>query len=294
MDSKSVQHEEKLMLGIFLVIISTLLLSFMGFCARLASPYISTGVMVFWQCLTALILLIPVVIQQKTSIRTKKLGWHFIRAITGTGAWFFLYKSIALLGLTTASLLLYSSPLLVPIISHFILHVKVRHGIWGAVLIGFVGIILVLNPLHQGAATLNLGVLYGIIAAVLMAVTQFSLRELRKSEATLTILLYYLLLSTLAFGFYAAFGWQMPHKHVWGILVVMGILMMVSQFTFTCAYRFASPVHLGAFIYLTIVFSALLDCIFLGAKLSTLAVVGIIFVIMGGFMVVRLEANKSK
>lgn len=287
-----VGYKENLALGAFLVTFSGLLLALMGFFSRLSTPYTSTGFIVFFQSLIAFILLVPIVIYKKVPLKTKRLPWLILRALTGTGAWLLLYQSIHLTSLTVGTLLTFSSPLLVPFVTHFILKNKIGAAVWLAVFVGFVGIVLVLNPFKEGQSIFNLGILLGVGSAVLMTITQFTLRVLSQTEETLTVLFYYLLLSAIIFFPSALLNWHMPSGQIWIYIGIIGVLMLSSQFLFTSAYRFASPVNLGAFIYLTIVFSAILDHLFLKADLGWLTWVGILLVIIGGVMVIRLEQKR--
>lgn len=281
--------EEQLLYGVTLMTLSTVLIAFMSLFAKISGVYTSTSVIIFLQCLIGLIAILPVVIQQKTALSTKRLPWHVVRALTGTGAWYLLYQSIHLTSLTIGTLLTFSSPLLVPFIARFGLKSHVSASVWFAVALGFIGIILVLNPFHEGRAISALGIFFGLVSAILLSITQFVLRLLHKTESTLTVLFYYLLLSTLIFCPSALMNWNNPPLFVWGLMFLIGLLMAGNQFLFTCAYRFASPVHLGAFIYLSIVFSAILDALVLHTKLGILAWSGIILVIAGGMLIVRLE-----
>lgn len=285
-------YQERVVYGVSMIVLSTLLMAFMGLFVKLSIPYVSTSEIVFFQCLIALIFVLPIMMYQREPLKTKKLPLHVLRALTGTGAWYLLYQSISLTSLTIGTLLTFSSPLLIPFIAHFVLKTKVKSSVWYAIVLGFFGIVLVLNPLQDLHKMLSFGVFVGAFSAVLMAITQFVLRGLRKTETTMAVLFYYLLLSTIIFLPSALMNWNNPPLFVWALMIVTGLLMAISQFLFTYAYRFASPVHTGAFIYLTIVFAALLDAFVLHTHILVSEWVGIGLVILGGVLVMRLEARK--
>lgn len=237
--------------------------------------------------MVSLISILPFIVWRKISLRTQKPFWQILRALTGTGAWYFLYESIHLTSLTIGSLLTFSSPLLIPFISHFVLKQRVRPAVWFAIFIAFFGIVLVLNPFQQPKHVLNIGLAFGIAGAILMTITQFVLRILRETENTFTILFYYLLVSVLMFLPPVLLDWKIPSLHVCVLLVVIGLLMSSSQFLITYAYRFASAVHLGTFVYTTIIFSALIDAVFFETQITVLVYIGIALVVLGGILVVR-------
>ena len=128
--------EEKLGFGILFSLCSFLSLAFMGVFAKVASTEASTAVMVFAQNGVSVLLILPVVCYQGiAALKTQHLGLHFLRAITGSAAWYCLFLTIPIISLTNATLLLYSAPLWMPILG-LCFKEKAARTVWLGVCVG--------------------------------------------------------------------------------------------------------------------------------------------------------------
>jgi drug/metabolite transporter (DMT)-like permease len=117
---------------------------------KAAGQYTSTGVVVLFQNLICFCSSFRP--QSKggwASLRTDKIGLHILRAATGTACRYALFVAMTLMPLTNAILLTFSAPLWMPLIALAVFRQKASTATWIGAAIGFVGVVLVLQPHHQ-------------------------------------------------------------------------------------------------------------------------------------------------
>jgi drug/metabolite transporter (DMT)-like permease len=256
-----------------------------GTFAKLSGQYTSTGVLLLFQNLICLLFVIPVALRGGLpSLRTGKIGLHVLRAGMGTACWYALFFAITQIPLSNATLLTYSAPLWMPLVAWAVTRQRVAGATWLGAGIGFVGVLLVLQPQGHG---FSLGELSALAGALFLAVAMMSVRWLGATEPMIRVLFYYFLLSTLMAVPIAMFDWRpIPAAAVvW--LIGLGFAQLFSQILIVVAYRYASAEKVGPFIYSVIVFSALIDWLVWDHPPTLFAYLGMALVIGGGLVAVR-------
>lgn len=250
---------ENLVLAAMLTTAAFFCVALVGALAKVSGQYTSTGVLLLAQNVICLVFITPVALRGGwSSLRTRTLGLHVLRAATGTACWYALFVAIARIPLANATLLTYSAPLWMPLIAWAVTRQRVARATWIGAGIGFVGVVLVLQPRGHG---LNLGELSAFAGALFLAVAMMSVRWLGATEPATRILFYYFLLSTVMSTPIAIFDWRPIPAAAWGWLIGLGLVQFFSQVLIVFAYRYASAEKVGPFIYSVIVFTALIDWI---------------------------------
>jgi drug/metabolite transporter (DMT)-like permease len=149
---------------------------------------------------------------------------------------------------------------------------------------GFVGIVLVLGPQHN---SFNVGALFALAGALLLAIALMSVRWLGATEPMPRILFSYFLLSTAMAMPIAALDWQPFEARAWIYLLGIGFAQLLSQVFIVRAYRYASSVKLGPLVYTVIVFTALIDWAVWDRTPTLFVILGMTLVIGGGLVAIR-------
>ena len=279
---------ENLGLGAILTTSAFLCVALVGALAKASGQYTSTGVILLFQNLICLVFVTPVVLRGGwASLRTGKLGLHVLRAATGTACWYSLFFAITQIPLANATLLTYSAPLWMPLIAWIVTRQRVAKATWAGAGIGFVGVMLVLQPQGHG---FTIGEISALAGAVFLAVAMMSVRWLGATEPVTRILFYYFLLSTVMSAPIAVFDWQPFPARAWPWLIGLGFAQLFSQILIVVAYRYAPAEKLGPFIYSVIVFTALIDWIVWGHSPTLFTYLGMALVIGGGLVAVRARS----
>jgi drug/metabolite transporter (DMT)-like permease len=179
-----------------------------------------------------------------------------LRAAAGTACWYALFLALTMMPLTNAILLTFSAPLWMPLIAWAVSRQKASTATWIGAALGFVGVVLVLQPHHQ---QFNIGALYALAGALLLAVALMSVRWLGATEPMPRVLFYYSLFATVIVLPIAFAQWHPIGARAWIYLIGIGFAQLFSQVFTVLAYRYASAVKVGPFVYTVIVFTALID-----------------------------------
>jgi drug/metabolite transporter (DMT)-like permease len=200
--------------------------------------------MIFWrQVLTAMLLGASLALAGKLALlRTRRLGAHGRRAVTGTVGMLFTYGAVLLLPLAEATTLGFTAPIFAVLIALVMFGEKIGPYRWSAIVIGFAGVIVVMSPgLGGGDGEVTpAGVIVGLIAPLMVALISFQVQDLNTTESAWSIVFWFTALSApvLALALPLVLG---PHDTVtWGIILAMALCGALAQVLLTLSLRFGS------------------------------------------------------
>ena len=267
-------------LGIFLCVISFLGVAIIsGFVKASSHAGLATQQILFFQSVIALIFLLPWILKTgKNNLIPKNKVLIVVRSFIGLTFLYLFYLSVRLVPLVNAVLLRNTSPLFIPIIAFFFAKKKITLKVLSAMIIGFIGVLLVLNP---GRGFLRPGDLLALSAGFIAAVGTMTVKHLEnKGETVPTMMLYYLVITLIVTGIAAIPVWKNPEGIVWLYLAIIGIVYAIYQVLYLTAIKLASPVIIAPFIYFGVVFSGIVDWIGWKQKPDLMTVIGSIVVIL--------------
>ncbi len=211
------------------------------------------------------------------ALRTKRFPGHVLRAMTGTAAQACSFYALAHLPLAEHTALTNTTPLFVTLLSIPLLGEKVGIHRAGAVLVGFLGIVII--ALGQGAFTGDFGgaAQWGMVAALahglFSAGTTMLVRTLSSTETSGTIVLWQSLLMTFFTLFWLPFVWVTPAPADLLMLIAIGLIGGAAQTLLTEAWASAQVSFLAPYSYSALLWAVLFGWIAFGDApgLSTLA-----------------------
>ena len=197
-----------------------------------------------------------------------------------------------------------TSPIFVAIFAYIFLNEKLHKSALLAIVVGFVGIVLVAQP--EGGNFDKYDVL-GIFSGIGAALAYTSIRELRKYYDTRAIVMSFmgvgtvapllLMLATPYVSVSEEFDWMfaefvMPQGVQWGYVTAVGIFATMSQLLMTKAYELTKAGIVGTISYSNIVFAVVIG-VLLGDPIPNIwTTLGIILVIMSGLLVALPKGNR--
>jgi drug/metabolite transporter (DMT)-like permease len=221
--------------GVAFKLVSAALFAVMSALIRYLGARYPIGQVVFYRSLFAIV---PVVVvyawrgELATVVRTERPLGQAGRGVLSIAGMFFNFGATARLPLVESNAIAFSSPLFTVALAALILNERVRIYRWSAVVVGFVGVLVVLSP-HlsgdeltaaiSGAASL-IGVVYAICGSLTNAGTAIQTRRLAQSESTSSIVFYFSLSCTLAGLATLPFGWVTPSGGEIVALISIGFL----------------------------------------------------------------------
>ncbi len=222
------------------------------------------------------------------SLRTKRYSDHLIRGFSGMCSIGLYFVAISLIPLAAATALSYSVPIFCVVLSIPLLGEWIGVRRWVAVIVGFVGVLIVSWP---GAEALSLGALAGIGSAIAGAVVVIYLRKLSDTESPLTSSLLYNSLGAMVFAALCLIsGWTPLSDQDFVLMLLIGLLAGIQQLCFANAFRFAEATFLAPFEYMTLVIAAIAGYL-IWSEVPTVStwVGGIIISCSGLFMLHRRD-----
>jgi drug/metabolite transporter (DMT)-like permease len=188
---------------------------------------------------------------------------------------------VARLPLVESNAIAFSSPLFTVALAALILGERVRVYRWSAVIIGFVGVLVVLSPHLSGeeltaavaGATSFIGVVYAICGSVTNAGTAIQTRRLAQSESTSSIVFYFSLSCALAGLATLPFGWITPTVGETVALISIGILGGTGHIVLTESYRYAPASLVAPFDYTAMIWALVLGYAMFG-ETPTMEIIG--------------------
>lgn len=172
-----------------------------------------------------------------SSLRTARFGAHAGRTAVGLLGMVATFGAVLLLPLADATTLQFTVPLFGTLLGALLLREAVGLQRWGAVIVGFIGVLIVTQP--WSSALPPFGAAVGLVAALFVALIAILLRQLGRTETALTTVFWFSALSMPPLGIAYAFFYQ-PHDAVtWAILVATGLIGGLAQLALTAAVRYA-------------------------------------------------------
>jgi drug/metabolite transporter (DMT)-like permease len=278
--------------GAALIIAAAAFFAGMATAIRVASEELPNAAIVFFRHALMLLLLAPWFVGEgRGAIRTTRLRGHLVRGLAGVSAAACYFYAIAHLRLADAVLLNQSIPLFVPLVERAWLGEGIPRRLWGVLLLGFVGLLLILRP---GIGTFEPVALVGLASAIFASVAQVAIRGLTRTEPVTRIVFYYGLVASIAAAPAAALTWRAPSGATWAVLVLMAVLATAGQLALTRSYVYAPAARIGPFLYAGPVFAGLLDWIIWGRLPDRLFLAGAVFVVVAATLALRIRGGSPE
>lgn len=273
-----------------MMILAVLLFTGMDGLVKWVAQSHPTGQIVFFRNLFAFLPILLVVGRSGgiAVLHTRRIGGHLLRGVIGVAAMACFFGAYALLPLGDAVAIGMSGPIFMTALSMPLLGEPVGPRRWTAVVIGFLGVLVMTRP---GAGVLDPGALLALGGALFYALAMVTIRHLSRSEHPTTIVFYFTLFATLAAAVSLPFGqWVTPASWIdFALLAMIGLIGGVAQFAMTHAFRLAPVAIVAPFDYLAVVFAMLIGYVVWGDVPDLWIVTGAAVVIASGLYILHRE-----
>ena len=189
------------------------------------------------------------------------------------------FYSISMISMAKALTLAFVAPLITTALSPFLLGEKVGLRRWAAVIVGFIGSMIVIRPgfIEFNLATfaaLGTGFFYGIYLIVT--------RKLHNSDSPLLTLLLTGIVGAILASFYVPTVWVSPSLNQWFLLALMGVFACLGHFFLILSLKYADASKLAPFSYFEIVTNVMLGYYFFGDFPDHLTWLGLSIIVISG------------
>jgi drug/metabolite transporter (DMT)-like permease len=290
------------MRGIVMKVLSITLFIAMQSMVKLAGPGIATGEITFFRSFFALVPIMGWLAfrgQLAGSFKTANPMGHFYRGFVGVSSMGLGFYGIVHLPLPEAIAIGYAMPLFAVIAGAVLLGEDVRRYRWGAVMAGFLGVLVILWPRltlfesGQLGAEEFAGVMAVLFSAALAAVAMVHVRQLVRTERTPTIVLYFSLTSAVFSLGTLPFGWAWPSLSQATLLICAGFIGGIGQILLTESYRYAEVSTIAPFEYTSIIWGTIFGYYLFGDLPGGTLLFGAAIVIGAGIFILYRETRRQ-
>ena len=203
-----------------------------------------------------LILVSPAILRNfPGSLRTSRPGLHITRIACALVAMLCGFTAVIHLPLADATALFFAKSFFLTIFAMLILGEQVGRYRWGAVVVGFGGVLVMLQPGTENFSIYSLASLAGAAGA---AGVMINLRILSQSDSANTILTWSALGVGIAMALPGIYYWQPPTPVEWGLLAALAVVSFVSQKGNIFAYKYGEASLLASLDYVRLLWATLL------------------------------------
>jgi len=217
---------------------------------------------------------------------TKRPFLHLSRCLVGLAALLSIFTALRNLPLATVVSISFAAPIFTTIFSIFFLSEKVRYFRWLAVLVGFIGILIISEP---GLSSLNIYYIFPVIFVLGMSYVAISIRQLSSTEPVWLISLFFSAAITVAGLVTLPFGWLMPDLMDLILLSMIGFFGGVANLWLSQSYKLSEVSLVTPLKYLALVFAIVFGFLIWGEIPSVKTLFGALLVITSSIIIFRRE-----
>ena len=269
-----------------------------------------------WQifCLRSIVVIPLLLVALKFSpwralILPQQLGWTLLRSLLLTIMWVSYYASLPHLDLSVAAAAYYALPLFITLFAALLLGDAISKLGWFAILLGFVGVILVLQPRVED---FNWYALLPVTSAILYALAMILTRSHCQSENVLVLSLWLnitmlvvgivvsLLLMLMSQSPQLADGaeflvgpWSQMGLQEWGVVALLAVAILVGSIGAAYAYQNGPPATIATFDFAYVAFAVLWGLVIFQELPSAAGALGMALIVVAGILATRASQNKT-
>ena len=223
-------------------------------------------------------------------LRAHRIGLLVLRTVFSLAAGFLFFTGLRYLPLADAFAIAFTAPLFITALSMPVLgeHVGIRR--WAAVVVGFVGVLVVIQP---GTASFRVEALLPLGAALSYALTMLVSRKMTRDMTTSAIMFWSSLGAAFAALALMPSQWQMPGLFDLGLFLFMGLIGTLGMSLIIQGYRFAPAAVIAPFDYSALLWAIILGWLIWGDVPATHVWLGSSILIASGLYILHRETRRQ-
>lgn len=222
------------------------------------------------------------------ALRVQSRTGHVLRSLAGLGAMAMIFFAYTQMRLADVIAITFAAPIFVTALSVPFLGERVGARRWSAILVGFLGVLVIVRP---GPGLLENGALIALGGTLCYAVASVFVRKLSKTDPATAIVFYYTLTSTLVTGALLPFFWVTPALSDFFMLLAIGVVGGIAQLVKTQAFRFADVAVIIPFDYSALMWAMLWGYLIWGEFPDAVVLIGAAIVAASGLYILFRESS---
>ena len=246
----------------------------------------------FFRQLCVIVILTPALIRDFNGVmRTQRLPLHMMRGVGAFIAMVTGFTAIVHMTLADATSISFVRTMFTTILAVVFLKEVVDRHQWSATIVGFIGVILVVRPSPEG---MNVYALLSLASALFVAINLIETRMLTRTERPVTLMAYQSFFLTAMLTGPCWYYWVSPTIPEIVMLIGIGTLMSLNQYTNIQAYRHGEAAAVQPVEYSRLLFSAALGALFFSEVPTAWTVAGALIIIASAAYSLRRQARMGR
>ena len=227
--------QNKLIVVALLAIGATFFGSFMGAGVKFLSDDLHPIIICFYRSLMGLILITPFVARNNfKALHTKNMRLQIFRASINVISMICWFSAIGMMHFEKATALGFTTPLFTTVLAVIVLGEVIRFHRTAALLLGFIGIIIIIRP---GYVPFEFGTILMLVASFSFSFVLIFVKKLSATDSSITIIFYHLLYMTPVFFILSLFYWENINLNQLIIFTLMGASGLLSHWCLAQAFK---------------------------------------------------------
>ncbi len=223
---------------------------------------------------------------RKSFVRSKNIKSQVLRGILLLTSSLLFFYAISVISLAKALTLAFICPLIVTALSPYFLKERVGRRRWTAVIVGFIGVLLVIRP---GIVEFNWASLASLGTGLCYAIYLIVTRSLKDTDNGLLTLLLTSIIGTVVLSIYLPFVWVNPSLNQLLLAANMGFIAALAHGLIIISYNFSDASKLAPLGYFEIIPNIIIGYIWFSDFPDKYTILGLLVIILSGIYVFRRE-----
>jgi drug/metabolite transporter (DMT)-like permease len=282
------------LLGYLAMLGNTVLIPIMAVAIKyLTAAEFTTIQMLGWRSWLVLLVLLPFLFIGKIrkALLAADLKAHMIHATFSVSAMACFYYALRSLPIVTVTSINFTTPAIAMLLASLLYREQVSRLGWLALLLGFVGALIILKP-DIGGISFDMVVV--LVGSFLAACTNLAVRRMPARSSNFAVIFYLTFSGVIFFGLPSLFDFRLPAGDQWIWIIVLGAVALGVHSFIILAYRFASSMLVGALDYLRIVWALGFGYFLFSETLGLSDIIGIVMICASGLMSVSSGSRKAQ
>lgn len=272
--------------AVVLFLAAVALLATMDMMVKLASSHYATPQIVWARYVGQLLAMMLITGQAGIAacLQSKAPALHVLRALALFGANFAFMAALRYLPLAEANVLGFVAPLLLTALTWPVLGERAGFARWIAVSLGFVGVVIVVEP---GTAVFQWAALLPLLMAVGSAIYHVLTPIVARVETPSITISYLAAIGSISMSIAVPWFWTQPDALGWGLLLAIGVLGTIGHLLILRAFAHAQASMLAPFFYIHLLWAIFYGWIIFGDLPTLATIVGGSLIVASGYYVYR-------
>ncbi len=266
------------------LILASFFFSLMTVCVKIIDNRIPIYELVFFRSLISLFITSLVINKKKINPWGNNKPLLILRGLLGTIALVCIFYAIKNMPLNISTVIQYTYPIFIAMFAGILIKEKITKNLIIASLIGWLGILIILNPYQLSSLNVELNkltVLIAFLGAISTALAYITVKKLSLTEDIFIIIKYFPLISVITLSPIVLFNWVTPNINDLTWIIGIGIFTQAGQTFLTIGLKKLPTSEAATINYLQVIFGSMWGILFFNELINFNFIIGAVLVLLG-------------